>query len=67
MARTKTHKTSQNVKYTKRQHTLRYNYFLFFWFLFLMFNNFSKQMLIYRLDTVNEKHWVFKPVLGFKF
>jgi len=27
MARTKTHRTSQNTEYTKTQHTLRNNYF----------------------------------------
>jgi len=30
MARTKTHRTSQNMKYTTTQQTLRNNYFLFF-------------------------------------
>ena len=41
---------------------LFYVFFGFFWgFLFLIFNcnlkDFSKQMLNYRLGTVNEKHW----------
>jgi len=43
MARTKTHRTSQNTEYTKTQQTLRNNYFLCFSdfsgvFLFSIFN-----------------------------
>jgi len=38
LARTKTHRTSQNTEYTKTQQTLRNNYFFvffgFFWFFF---------------------------------
>jgi len=50
MARTKTHRTSQNTEYTKMQQTLKNNYFLCFLdfsvFLFSIFNylkDFSKQ------------------------
>jgi len=51
MARTKTHRTSQNKTYTKTQQTVRNNYFCVFrivqvFFLFLMFNylnDFSKK------------------------
>jgi len=43
MARTRTHRTSQNMEYTKTQQTLRINYFLCFFgffccFLFSVFN-----------------------------
>jgi len=65
MARTKTHRKSQNTEYTKTQHTLRNNYFLccseFFGFFFNFIFNFQK-MLNFRLGTVNEKYWGFKPV-----
>ena len=37
MARTKTHRTSQNTEYTKTQHTLRNNYFFKFFGHFCFF------------------------------
>jgi len=68
MARTKTHRTYQNTEYTKTQQTLGNNYFLcfriflFFMFNFQLFKGLLQKMLNYRLGTVNEKHWGFKPV-----
>ena len=67
MARTKTHRTSQNTEYTTTQQTLRNNYFCVVCFLLLFFNfqllkGLLQKMLKYRLGTVNEKHWGFKPV-----
>jgi len=49
MARTKTHRTSQNTEYTKTQQTLRNNYFLCFsdFFVVFVFNylkNFPKNV-----------------------
>jgi len=37
MARTKTHRTSQNTEYTKTQNTLRNNFFLCFSDFFILF------------------------------
>jgi len=70
MARTKTHRTSQNTEYTKTQQTLRNNYFCVFRiflggfiFNFQLLKRTSPKMLNYRLGTVNEKHYNgFKPV-----
>ena len=72
MARTKTHRPSQNTEYTKPQQTFRNNYFLcfsdffFFWggviFNFQLLKGLLQKMLNYRLDTVNVNHWGFKPV-----
>jgi len=70
MVRTKTHRTSQNTEYTKTQQPLRNNYCLCFsdfsgggvFSIFNYLKDFSKKMLNYRLGTVNEKHWGFKPV-----
>ena len=64
MARTKTHRTQQNMEYTKTQQTLRNNYFLcfsdfsgFFIFNFQLLKGLLQKMLNYRLGMVNEKHW----------
>ena len=58
MARTKTHRTSQNTEYTKTQQTFRNNYFLCFsdFSIFFIFNFqlLLHKMLNYRLGTVNE-------------
>jgi len=62
MARTKTHRTSQNTEYTKTQQTLRNNYiFVFFGFFccFFIFNfqllkGLLQKKLNYRLGTVNK-------------
>jgi len=62
MARTKTHRTSQNTEYTKTQQTLRNNFFCvfgFFWVFFSIFNylkDFSKTCLITALVRL-KKHW----------
>jgi len=67
MARTKTHRTSQNTEYTKTQQTLRNTYFcvfrigLFFIFNFQLLKEILQNMLNYRLGTVN-KTLGFKPV-----
>jgi len=59
MARTKTHRTQQNMEYTKTQQTLRNNCFLCFSdfsiFNFQLLKGLLKKMLNYRLGTVNEK------------
>jgi len=61
MARTRTHRTSQNTEYTKTQQTLGNNYFCVFR-IFLFFFNFKllkgllQKVLNYRLGTVNEVH-----------
>jgi len=68
MARTKTNKT--NTKHTEQQDVtdIQNKLFLcfdgcsiksdcFMWFL--------QQILSYRLDAVNDFHWVFKPVLSY--
>jgi len=61
MARTKTHRTSQNTEYSKTQQTLRNNYFCVFFgfFCFCIFNfqllkGLLPKMLNYRLGTVNK-------------
>jgi len=70
MARTKTHRTSHNTEYTKTQQTYKeitifcvFRIFLgFFIFNFQLLKGLLQNMLNYRLGTVNEKHWGFKPV-----
>jgi len=56
MARTKTHRTSQNTEYTKTQQTFRNNYFLcfsdfyFFIFNFQLLKGLLHKMLNYRIE-----------------
>jgi len=66
MARTKTHRTSQTRSIQRRIHKeiffCVFRIFLFFIFNFQLLKGFLHKMLNYRLGTVNEKHWGFKPV-----
>ena len=58
---TEQHKNTQN---TKTQQTFKINYFCVFQiFIYLWFLKwFLQKMLSYRLGTVNDFHWKFKPV-----
>ena len=70
IARTKTHRKSQTRSIQRRNiHKEITIFFVFFGFFccFFIFNfqllkGLLQKMLNYRLGTVNEKHWGFKPV-----
>jgi len=69
MARTKTHRTSQTRSIQRRNiHKEIFCVCVFRIFLCVFILNFQlrkgllQEMLNYRLGTVNEKHWGFKPV-----